>query len=303
MPSPVLMLQIALTPALVPAVLLALTPPAATPGTAPDATPAATPQVEPAKREAASTQVPSTQAAPDAAALRVDAFLTELEKSGTTIETLSGSLSLEKYDALVEETERRFGRIVLDRKEGKRRFAIHFEEFVDGSGRSERSIDHWIYADGWLCEQDHRNRSFTKRQIVAPGETLDPLALGEGPIPVPIGQRKAEVLARFDVTEGEVPLDIPLLGSLKNVAALRLVPKGGTPMAKDTAMVELFYDRTTLAPTGVVIREKSGNRTVARIARPVVNGEVRPEDRALLEIPSPDPKEWAIDVRPWRQPG
>jgi len=111
------------------------------------------------------------------------------------------------------------------------------------------------------------------------------------------------VLARFDVTEGEVPLDIPLLGSLKNVAALRLVPKAGTPMAKDTAMVELFYDRTTLAPTGVVIREKSGNRTVARIARPVVNGEVRPEDRALLEIPSPDPKEWAIDVRPWRQTG
>jgi hypothetical protein len=51
-----------------------------------------------------------------------------------------------------------------------------------------------------------------------------------------------------------------------------------------------------------VIRERNGNRTVARIARPVVNGEVKPEDRALLEIPSPDPKEWAIDVRPWRKP-
>lgn len=245
-------------------------------------------------------QQPTAPVAPSANASRVDEFLAELEKSGATIETLSGGLALEKYDALVEETERRFGRVVVDKKDGKRRFAIYFEEFVDGSGRSDRSIDHWIYSDGWLCEQDHRNKSFTKRQIVAPGESFDPLALGEGPIPIPIGQKKAEVLARFEVSETEVPLDIPLLGSMKNVAALKLVPKAGTPMAKDTAAIELFYDRTSLAPTGVVIREKSGNRTVARIAKPVVNGEVKPEDRALLEIPSPDPKAWTVDVRPWK---
>jgi len=249
----------------------------------------------------AQPQAPVAQADHSAATKRVDEFLTELEKSGATIETLSGGLSLEKFDALVEETERRFGRVVVDRKDGKRRFAIYFEEFVDGSGRSDRSVDHWIYADGWLCEQDHRNRSFTKRQIVAPGETFDPLALGEGPIPIPIGQRKAEVLARFDVSESEIPVDIPMLGSMKNVAALKLVPKAGTPMAKETAAVELFYDRTTLAPTGVVIREKNGNRTVARIAKPVVNGEVKAEDRALLEIPEPDPKQWTIDVRPWKK--
>jgi hypothetical protein len=238
----------------------------------------------------------------DAAAQRVDAFLDELERSGATIDTLSGTLALEKFDAFVEETERRFGRLVVDRKDGKRRFAIYFEEVIDGSGKSDRSVSHWIYSDGWLCEQDHRNRSFTKRQIVAPGETLDPLALGEGPIPMPIGQRKAEVLARFAVTEHEIPQDIPLLGSLRNVAALKLVPREGTPMAKDTAAVELFYDRTSLAPVGVVIRKKNGNRTVARINKPVVNGEVKAEDRALLEIPELDPKEWALDVRPWRKP-
>ena len=59
--------------------------------------------------------------------------------------------------------------------------------------------------------------------------------------------------------------------------------------------------RLGLAPTGVVIRARNGNRTVARINRPVVNGEVSEADRALLVIPSPDPKEWAIDVRPWRK--
>ena len=193
---------------------LLLTPPAAPAADAPR-TPDAPQNAEvPQNADAPPTLAPS------ASARRVDNFLGELEQSGATIESLSGSLSLEKYDALVEETERRFGKLVLEKKAGKTRFAIQFEEFVDGSGRSDRAVDHWIYADGWLCEQDYRNKSFTKRQIVAPGESFDPLALGEGPIPIPIGQRKADVLARFEVSETEIPLDIPLLGSMQNVAGL-----------------------------------------------------------------------------------
>lgn len=237
-------------------------------------------------------------AARDTEASRVDRFLDELEKSGATLETLSGTLSLEKFDAFTEQIERRFGRVVLDRKDGNRRFSILFDEFIDGDGRSDRSRDHWIYADGWLCEKDDRNKSFTKRQIARPNEKFDPLAIGEGPIPLPIGQRKADVLARFDVRETEVPIDLPLLSSMQNVAGLKLTPKEGTPMAKETLALELFYDRTSLAPTGVVIREKNGNRTIARITNPVVNGAVKDEDRALLEIPAPDPKEWTIDVKP-----
>jgi hypothetical protein len=243
-------------------------------------------------------QATASETAPDARKARAEAFLGELEKTATTIDSVSGAITLEKFDALVEETERRFGRIVLDRKDGKRRIAIRFDEFIDGSGRSDKSVQHFIIADGWLCEQDYKNKSFTKRQIVKPGEDFDPLALGEGPVPLPIGQKKSEVMARFDVTETELPLDVPLLGSLRDVAALRLVPKSGTPMAKDHENIDLFYDRTTLVPVGVVMREKNGNRTVARISKPVVNGEVKAEDRALLEIPTPDPKEWAIDVKP-----
>ncbi len=281
-----------------------------------DATPAtsATSATPPAATQSEDPLV----AAKAASAARVYAFLGDLEQTSFTIKSLSGALALESFDALVEETQRRYGRFVMERSDaittpastpeptpksppslGARRFALYFDEFVDGSGRSDRSIDHWIYSDGWLCEQDYRNKSFTKRQIVAPGETLDPLALGEGPIPIPMGQKRADVLARFDVSEQEIPQDIPLLGSLQNVAGLRLVPKPGTSLAKDTLAIELFYDRTTLALTGVVSREKNGNLTVARINAPVVNGAVTEADRALLTIPSPDPKGWAIDVRPW----
>lgn len=271
------------------------TPEAAKPGaTKPGAT-------EPGAGDRPAGGAPSTAQPPSPAQARVEDFLLELERTGSTISTLSGALAYEKFDALVEESERRYGRLVLDSKDGRRRFAIHFDEFIDGTGRSDRSVDHWIYADGWLSEQDHRNRSFTRRQIVPPGRDFDPLALGEGPIPIPIGQKRADVLARFEASETDVPQDVPLLATLRNVAGLRLVPKAGTDMARSTEAVELFFDRTTLAPTGVVVREKNGNRTIARISSPVVNGEVRPEDRALLEVPSPDPGAWTIDVRPWKE--
>ncbi|MFZ9879940.1 MAG: LolA family protein [Phycisphaerales bacterium] len=261
-----------------------------------DAAPAATPAQEQPAAPAVSPPVaePSPQ---EASRARVEAFLGDLERSGDTIATLSGALSLEKYDAVAEETERRYGRVVVERKDGKRRFAIQFDEFVDSTGRSDRSLNRWIYSDGWLCEQDHRNKSFTKRQIVGPGENFDPLRLGEGPIPLPIGQKRSEVLARFEVAETEVPVDIPMLGSMRNVAGLRLVPKEGTEMAKETERFDLFFDRTTLAPTGIVVVARNGNRTVARISSPVVNGEVKDTDRALLEIPTLDPREWTIDIR------
>ncbi len=245
---------------------------------------------------------PDAKPTTDAARERAEAFLGELEKTATTISSMSGTLTLEKFDALGEETDQRMGRLVLDGKDGKRRIAIRFEEYIDGSGRLDRSVLHYIVADGWLCEIDHTNKSFTKRQIARPGEEFDPLALGNGPVPLPIGQKKADVLARFDVTETEVPADIPLLGSLRDVAAMRLVPKPGSEAAKELENVDLFYDRTTLAPVGVVMREKNGNRTVARVTKPVVNGDVKPEDRALLEIPALDPKDWAHDVKPLANP-
>ncbi|MEY2795569.1 MAG: hypothetical protein RIR10_1285, partial [Planctomycetota bacterium] len=108
------------------------------------ATPA---QVTPAQ---VTPEATTNETAPDARKARAEAFLEELEKTATTIDSVSGAITLEKFDALVEETERRFGRIVLDRKDGKRRIAIRFDEFIDGSGRSDKSVQHFIIADGWL---------------------------------------------------------------------------------------------------------------------------------------------------------
>ncbi len=230
----------------------------------------------------------------------VTALLDRLELAGKSLTSLTGRVALERQDALVGDNELRRGRLVLEQKDGARSFAFLFEEFIDVNGRSDRHLDHWIYANGWLCELDERNKSFTKRQIVAPGQQLDPLKLGEGPFPIPTGQPKAEVLARFDVVSTELPTDVPLWKNLAGVDGLRLTPKSGSGMESEFKTVEVFYDHETLAPVGVRLTKPNLDTTIVRVSAFAVNQPLTDADRAALVIPSPDPTAWAIDVRPWK---
>ena len=257
------------------------------PATAPS--PANTP---PAPAQSAPTDKPSPQ---DAMKARVDAFLDEIERAGATISTMSGKVAIETNDLFKETSEFRSGRLVIDGVGEKRRIALLLDESIV-DGHVSKSVDHYIFGDGWYCRLDHKNKSFTKRRIASDGK--DPLNSIGGQVPIPVGQRKADVLARFEVTEIQPPIDIPILGSMQNVAGLRLVPKPGTATAEDTASLELFYDRVTIAPVGVVVHAKVANPkyarwTAARVTESIVNGEVKDADRALLVVPEKAPEGWA----------
>lgn len=238
---------------------------------------------------------PGARSADDAMRGRVDAFLDELERSGKTLASMSGKVAIETNDLFKETSEYRSGRLVVDGSGEKRRIALLLDESIV-DGHVSKSVDHYIFADGWYCRLDYKNKSFTKRSVAT--DAKDPLDSIGGQIPIPIGQKKADVLARFEVTEIVPPIDIPILGSMQNVAGLKLVPKPDTPMAKDTESFELFYDRVSLAPIGVVVRAKVANPkyarwTAARVTEPIINGDVKESDRALLVVPEKAPDGWA----------
>lgn len=228
-----------------------------------------------------------------------EALLDRLEAAGRETRSLEADLTLIRFDALLEESETRLGQVLLTRDGETTRVAIVFDEFIDGSGHGEQWRQHWVYAGGWLDELDHRQKRYVRRQLVMPGEAIDPLKLGEGPIPLPIAQKKEEVLARFEVLEPPPPSP-PLLDRLEDCVGIRLVPRAGTDLAKDTAYIELFYDRATLAPRGIRVLDLNGDRDTVLLRRPVVNGELGEPQKSLLLLESPDPAEWAWDVRPLR---
>ena len=251
---------------------------------------------------------PTTQPQPEAEPDPVEDLLARLERSSADLRDFQARIRYDIWDAVTEEKQIRSGELIyqVDPDDRSKRFAILFDTFIFGN-RREKEAKHYIFADGWLVEVDHNRKQFIKRQIVAPGKTFDPLKLGEGPFPLPIGQPKNEVLARFDVKLLDTPSDPFLAKRLtdRDVEGMVLFPKPNTPEAKEFQRVELFYDRKTMLPVGInaVAADvldpddpNSRNRKMVLLSNLKRNEGV---DEAKLSIEEPDKREWDIDIRPW----
>ena len=263
-----------------------------TPPTTPTTTP--TPALAPAP---APSPAPTTAPAPHF--VDADALLTAVERTADSLRDFRANITLETADDVTGDTERRLGQLVFVQEEGKpatRRFAVVFEKFIDGSGRMDERPVRYIYADGWLTEADFKQRTLVRRQLARAGEQYDPLKPGEGPVPLPIGQRRADVLARFDASLATAPDSTILLKSARPMIGVRLKPKPG--MAdRDLVEASVWYDAQSLVPIGVEAQRKSG-RTVVSLRDATMNGGIDDAQRALLSLAEKVTTGWRVDERP-----
>jgi len=264
--------------------------PPTSPSTLPTPTPTPTPALAPA---------PALVTAPAAQFADADALLTAVERTADSLRDFRANITLETTDDVTGDTERRLGQLVFVQEEGKpatRRFAVVFEKFIDGSGRMDERPVRYIYADGWLTEADFKQRTLVRRQLARAGEQYDPLKPGEGPVPLPIGQRRADVLARFDASLATSPDSTLLLKSARPMVGVRLKPKPG--MAdRDLVEASVWYDAQSLVPVGVEAQRKSG-RTVVSLRDATMNGGISDAQQALLSLAEKVTTGWRVDERP-----
>lgn len=263
----------------------------ATPG-APTSSPSAPPIPAP-------SPAPAPAPAPAARFADADALLTAVERTSDSLRDFRANITLETTDDVTGDTERRLGQLVFVQEEGKpatRRFAVVFEKFIDGSGRMDERPVRYIYAGGWLTEADFKQRTLVRRQLARAGEQYDPLKPGEGPVPLPIGQRRADVLARFDASLATAPDSTLLLKSARPMVGVRLKPKPG--MAdRDLVEASVWYDAQSLVPVGVEAQRKSG-RTVVSLRDATMNGGIDDAQQALLSLAEKVTTGWRVDERP-----
>jgi hypothetical protein len=184
----------------------------------------------PARVEAPAPPDDAADAAP-AVDPAVDELLTKLETAAAELRDFSAKLRYDKWDPLTNRWEIRAGEILYEVKPDKtKRFAMLFETLITGNRKQDRHT-HYIYDAGWLAEVDHERKQFIKRQIVAPGEEFDPFKLGEGPFPLPLGQARADVLRRFDVSVLAVP-EADQLEDLEKFRTHRRVLRQGVAPAR-----------------------------------------------------------------------
>lgn len=241
--------------------------------------------------------------APKAADPVVD-WLDQLEARGKDLRSLAADAVYIKSNELTGD-EVRTGKVdyraPAPPEHPSARFVVDFQRLiVDNAARNVRR--EFIFDGSWLVEKDHERRFFQKRQIVAPGETFDPLDI-DGPFPVPIGQKRAEVLARFDVTIVEDDDAEAITKSLKLDAPplhLRLVPKadGKVEGQKKFERVDLWVDRDKLVPVKVQTREGAVTTTVT-LRNVVLDGAEG--DDAFDTTPPKAGAGWRVEISPWKR--
>ena len=250
------------------------------------------PAASPASPPLAAPAAPRTFA--DAGAL-----LDAVERTAATLRDFRAGVTLETTDDVTGDTERRLGQLVFVQEAGKpatRRFAVVFEKFIDGGGRMDARPVRYLYADGWLTEADFTQKTLIRRQLARPGEQYDPLKPGEGPVPLPIGQRRADVERRFEAALADAPVNAALQKSARPLVGVRLVPRPG--MAdRDLQSACVWYDAETLAPRGVEAVRRNGRTTVI-LREPSVNAGLDDAQRALLSLAAGATEGWRVDERP-----
>lgn len=152
----------------------------------------------------------------------------------------------------------------------KRAFAVRFETLYVGN-RKQDDPQVWVFDGLWLVEKRPAEKRYTRRQIAREGEDFDPLRIGEGPMPLPIGQKADDVLNRYDVTllepaEGLSPEQVSALPFLKDSWQARLLPKaaamdGRRPTPEDFKEIRLWYQRGSLLPRMAKTVARSGDES------------------------------------------
>ena len=185
----------------------------------------------------------ANQALPASAS--VDQLLDALDQTGQALKNFSADVSMTEGDPNVSVTTRT-GKIWFEVKgDGDGRIHVLFESRQDGQVRRAEKIE-YLLDNGWLIDRNYRKQVEVDRQVTKPGEKVNLLKLGQGPFPLPIGQKKQDVSAQFAVKP--LPLAKEDGPGLEDTIHVQLKPKPGSQFFKRFSAIDVWVDRATRFP-------------------------------------------------------
>ena len=215
----------------------------------------------------------------------ISKILKALQQRGATLHNFQAHLVVAVHHLRTDEKDMNIGHIWYQQRKGRTRFDIRFNMLVVDGAIAKRHADHDIVFDGhWLIDRNGSAKIFRKIEIAPPGKKFNPLRLGRGPIPIPIGQKPSEVEKEFH---------IQLLKN-KNMpphtVALKLIPRDKS--AFTFVQVKFWINTRNWLPTKIIRTDPDGTPTTATFSRIVVNKTMR-HDFHL----SPPGSGWTVVVK------
>jgi outer membrane lipoprotein-sorting protein len=226
-------------------------------------------------------------------ALTLDDVLDMLEKRGQTLDSFVANVKMTEADSKGFE-ETRLGKVWYQRLEGgKARIRVSFTERQDGKRKGSEPKDYVLDPNGRLTERDHTKKIEIKRQVIKPGEKMDLFRLGDGPFPLPIGQKKEDVKKQF-----EANIEKPTKDDPPGTIHLVLKPRTGTPLKKQFSAIDVFVDPKTQMPARIDTADAKGDQGRTTVLEEMrVNEKLVDTDFELKEITDPT---WNIREEPFK---
>lgn len=251
-----------------------------------------------AKTAAAASQ-PATRASGPASAPAVkldpvvDKILDRLEKKGAKIEAIEAAIVFTKIDPVLEDKQVHKGILRFKRTKPNPRFFIRFDELKLENIAPKKEKEWHVFDGRWYIEAREKTQSISKREIVRPGETLEVFKLGQGPFPLPFGQKKADILKHFDVKLVPSKPKDP-----EHSEHLECTPRPGTELAGKYETVHFYIDRTLDLPVRVqTVEKEEGNEIIASFTKIKVNPGLVESQLNLPDLP-----DYSVDTVPLKTP-
>lgn len=245
-----------------------------------------------------------------------DDLLTALETADAGLKTLTAGIRYDRTFEIAGDRQVREGTLYFEARpreadRADRRFSIRFDRLIVGQ-RVRDEVKEFIFDGEWLVEKlpGEKPKMFTKRQVVPPGERFDPLRIGEGPMPIPIGQRREDILSRYaaELVPADSDLsELELKTFVKESYQLKLTPRADRPDEDEFREIRLWYRQSPavggqpamLLPRMARTINRSGDESVVQLINVQVNGPI-PAD--VMKTDTPGPKDgWDVQVIPFRQ--
>jgi hypothetical protein len=202
---------------------------------------------------------PTKKSSVDPAALLI---LDRLEKAGEKYTTVQSDVVMHIRSPLTGDITERTGSVAYqkgtkDKKEPSK-FRISFETLQQDEGpRMKEKID-YIFDGQYLTEDNYKLKTRTRYQLAAKNEKIEPLKIGQGPFPMPFGQKTADILEYLTPVTRKPNKKDP-----KNTDYIKLLPNEKNKDRVNFVRLEMWVDKTTNLPVKIVSKTKNKDvRTV-----------------------------------------
>jgi outer membrane lipoprotein-sorting protein len=217
----------------------------------------------------------------------VDEILDAMDARGQGLKSFTADVKLGETDSATGDESTRSGKVWYQVQDnGSARIRVTFET-RQANGKIANDKIEYLLSGTDLIDRTYRTRTQVTRQIFKPGQKVNLFKLGEGPFPLPIGQKKQDVFAQFDVKKIEPKKEDPA-----DTAHVQLIPKPDTRLERRFKSIDVWVGTKDQMPHRIETLDKTESSTrTTELTNVQVN---TPLADSSFKLPDIDKDNWQL---------